>query len=311
MRMAVIAAVFFVGVAAVAKGQSTDPVLSAYDSLPITNEAPCSFLTPELQRQPPPAATIAGMTDANVTPTSNQVELISYDVDCGDGVLEPLGADSFWFGSLELTMLTPKVAGISTGNVDAESFVAPRGTVGWESSRNLGLRARFWSTTAESDLFINGMGPIAMDIKPTRFDFDVYRRFLIDDSSLIVGGGVTAAEMEFDVEPIPALFDRGAGVQFFAEGRHRLARSSVADTTIFARGRWASLTGKWEAPGGAFDEGDSNMEILEAAFGVEWRRRFKTADLILQYSMESQTWDATFTENVNFIGTVFSIGFAR
>ena len=51
--------------------------------------------------------------------------------------------------------------------------------------------------------------------------------------------------------------------------------------------------------------------VLEAAIGVEWRRRFTTADLILQFSMESQSWDATYTEKVDFIGSVLSIGFAR
>ena len=158
---------------------------------------------------------------------------------------------------------------------------------------------------------ILGSDPADLASLPTRIDFDVYRRFLFDDSSVIVGGGVTAAEMEFEIADMVSFHDRGAGVQFFVEGRHRLTRSSVADTTLFARGRWAGLTGEWESPLNSTGEGDSHMDILEAAIGVEWRRRFTTADLILQFSMESQSWDATYTEKVDFIGSVLSIGFAR
>jgi hypothetical protein len=309
MRNVLIAAALFCGVSSHGWAQSSPSLPSAYDSLPIGRDAADSFLTPELQRQAPPEV-MASISHAAPDATSRHIELANYDADCGDGILPPLGSESFWFGSVDLMMMTPKAAGVAA-RIDSESIVAPRGIVGWESRRNLGLRARFWSTTSESDVYLGGSGPIEIDLKPTRFDFDVYRRFIIDDSSLLIGAGVTAAEMEFEVEPISAFFDRGAGVQFFAEGRHRLTRSSIADTTLFARGRWAGLTGKWEAPSGTYVEGDSNMDILEAAIGVEWRRRFKTADLVLQYSMESQTWDATFTEHVGFIGSVFSIGFTR
>lgn len=314
MRMALIAAVFIIGAATVANGQSTGPVLSAYDSLPIASEAPASPPAPEPQRQPPPATTVAGVTDALGEPASGRIELSNYevecgDVDCGDGVLEPLGADSFWFGSLELTMFTPSIPGPAS-DLTPDGFVAPRGTIGWESSRHLGVRGRFWGANGDAYQSFGGGGPIDLDVQPTRFDFDVYRRFLFDDSSLLVGGGVTAAEMEFDLGDYASFRDRGAGVQFFAEGRHRLTCSSVAETTLFARGRWAALTGEWESPSG-WSEGNSHIDILEAAFGVEWRRQFKTADLILQVSMESQSWDATYTGNVDFIGSVFSIGFAR
>ena len=318
MREMLMAAWLIVGAATVVSAQSTGRVLSAYESLPISQEAHDSHLTAEpAEPFPPstvvPAAPIVGveLLSQQVELAGNDVELASHQVDCGDGVLEPLGADSFWFGSLELTMFTPSIPG-PISDMTPDGFVAPRGTIGWESSRNLGVRARFWGANGDTyQSFGGGGGPIDLDVQPTRFDFDVYRRFLFDDSSLLVGGGVTAAEMEFDVGDYASLRDRGAGVQFFVEGRHRLTRSSVAETTLFARGRWAALTGEWESPLNGLGEGDSHIDILEAAFGVEWRRQFKTADLILQVSMESQSWDATYTGNVDFIGSVFSIGFAR
>lgn len=317
MRMMLMAVWFVVGAAEVANGQSTGPALAAYESLPISQETHESHLTAEpAEPFPPstvvPAAPIVGveLLSQQVDLAGNDVELACHQVDCGDGVLAPLGSESFWFGSLELTMMAPSVSS-PIADMKADGFVAPRGTVGWESSRNLGVRGRFWGADADTDLYVGGSGPIGLDVQPTRIDFDVYRRFLFDDSSVIVGGGVTAAEMEFEIADMVSFHDRGAGVQFFVEGRHRLTRSSVADTTLFARGRWAGLTGEWESPLNSTGEGDSHMDILEAAIGVEWRRRFTTADLILQFSMESQSWDATYTEKVDFIGSVFSIGFAR
>ncbi len=317
MRSMLTAAWLVAGAATVASAQSTGRLLSAYESLPISQEAPNSSLAAEpvqafsLSRDIPAAPAVdVELLSHQVELPVNDAELASHQVDCGDDILPPLGDDSFWFGSIELMMMAPSVSS-PIADMKADGFVAPRGTIGWESSRNLGVRGRFWGADADTNLYVGGSGPLGLDVQPTRIDFDVYRRFLFDDSSLIVGGGVTAAEMEIEIADMVSFHDRGAGVQFFVEGRHRLTRSSVADTTLFARGRWAGLTGEWESPLNSTGEGDSHIDILEAAIGVEWRRRFQAADLILQLSMESQSWDATYTERVDFIGSVFSIGFAR
>lgn len=318
MRNLMLTAALAIGCDSVVRGQSTGPALSAYESLPVSASSEAWVTPPGLERQIPALSTISTTPLVEMKLAEPEVELVSHNVtqtsrsiDCGDAVLPPLGSESIWFASMELMMMSPSIPS-ALADIEASGFVAPRWNFGWESSRNLGLRGRVMTTTAQADVYLNGVGPLDMEISPTRVDFDVYRRFLIDDSSLLVGAGVTAAEMEFEIEPVAPFRDRGAGVQFFAEGRHRLGRSSVADLTLLARGRWASLSGEWEAPDSNINvSGNGYIEILEAAFGLEWRRRFSTADLILQCSMESQTWQSTYTEEVSLLGTVFSVGFAR
>jgi hypothetical protein len=296
MRMTTAAWCVAIAVSAAAHGQSHEPVLGAYAALPLSETSHASFLTPELAQAASPPIDAA-----------MDVELVSHTVDCTEPVLPPLGSESYWFGAIELTMLDPRVATASIGKLESESFTAPRGVIGWESPGHLGLRARVWGAVSETDF----IGP-NMEVKPSRFDFDVYRRFLFNDASLIVGSGVTGARMEYEFEQMGRLYDRGAGIQFFAEGRHTYRRSDVSESSIFARGRWAGLSGVWvDEVLASNDEGNSSMEILEAALGLEWRRRFKHGDLIIQSSFESQTWESTLTGDVAFFGTVFSVGFAR
>ena len=108
------------------------------------------------------------------------------------------------------------------------------------------------------------------------------------------------------------LEEDGAGVGFFVEGRHLFYDSQAVEWAVISRGRWAGLIGQWhdeDRPG--LTTGDSSADIFEAALGLEFKRKFDCADLIVQYMLEGQRWDMTYTGDIGYLGSTLSIGFAR
>jgi len=149
-------------------------------------------------------------------------------------------------------------------------------------------------------------GPKDIDLAAGRFDFDVYRRFDFNRSSILAGGTVTGAQIENNYAGHAE--ESAGGVGFVVEGRHRFYDSPVVAWSVFSRGRWSALVGEWSSFN---SKGNSNLNIFEAALGLEYRRRFQAADLVVQYSFEGQSWDTTYVGDVTFMGSTLSIGFAH
>jgi hypothetical protein len=217
--------------------------------------------------------------------------------------------DGGWFGSVELTILRPYFDDLPIA--DRHTSVGPRLTLGWESDRGLGLRARFWGLENETTL----LGPLGAtaeyDLNAFRFDMDFYREFDFRGSSVIVGASITAAELEAEIDATGLANDAGGGVGLFIEGRHLLSRSPDSEWSLLARGRWAGLVGAWEDPNsGLFaTEGDSNLKIVEAGLGWEYKRKFDSCSLVLQHAIELQTWQASYIQDLSFFGQTVSLGF--
>jgi hypothetical protein len=217
--------------------------------------------------------------------------------------------DGGWFGSVELTILRPYFDDILIA--DRHTSVGPRLTLGWESDRGLGLRGRFWGLENDSTL----LGPLgvtanyAMDA--FRFDMDFYREFDFRGSSVTVGASISSAVLEVDIDSTGVAQEDGGGVGLFLEGRHLLSRSPDSEWSLLARGRWAGLVGNWEDPNSASfaTSGDSNMGIVEAGLGWEYKRKFDVCSLVLQHAIELQTWDASYMQDVSFLGQTVSLGF--
>ncbi len=191
-------------------------------------------------------------------------------------------------------------------------FVSPRLVLGWEGDRGLGLRTRFWGLESESDLLADMGGPIDLTLLASRFDVDVYRRFAFRGSSVTVGASVTGAHLEADFDSTIVIEEDGAGVGFFVEGRHLFHQSDLVEWAVISRGRWAGLVGEWcDDFRIGLTKGDANSDIFEAALGLEFKRKFDCADLIVQYMFEGQRWDMTYVGDVGYLGSTLSIGFAR
>lgn len=330
--------------AAIARGQSPEPINAAYEQLPTAwdqtpalnaeplppADAPADALIYPPSMQPPVTPTPATgpmAYPASMAPTSTPPAYVApvsapstyaapMCVHCGDactGACAHFGAyppHSFWFSTAELTILHPSYENGFFALDDDDDAVAPRLSLGWESPRGLGLRSRFWWLNEHAEIVSDLPLPPDEHVKlqSYRFDFDAYRRFTFDGSSIALGGGLSVARMGWELDPI-VVRDAGAGVSFFAEGRHELYRTPVSQFGLIARGRWASLIGEWrdrDSPGR--DHGDSTMEILEAGFGWDWVRNFRRCDFVYQHIMEAQTWQSTLTGDVGFFGQSVSVG---
>ncbi len=221
--------------------------------------------------------------------------------------------DSFWYSGVELTIFKPTIA---TGALNLEEDtggVGPRVYLGWEAASGFGVRTRFWGIEAEGALFdpLTGPTPLSMQTTAARFDFDLYRNFRFENGSLLVGAGVSGAGLEYSLIS-PGLTQTmetiGAGVSVFAEGRHRFYHSDRVDWALITRGRYAMTTGTVTDSDFPGVELDGNLNVGEAAFGVEFERRFQRCSFVAQYLMETQTWSPTDMENVNFLGSTVRLG---
>lgn len=258
-----------------------------------------------------------GVPQQSVVP-AGRVLPVSY-VDCGDGCIIPRvdPGYSYWFGGVELTLLAPHYENPLFQLRENGTAVGPRLFVGWESARGLGFRGRFWGLQQGADATFEIEPPdddSTVLFTAGRFDFDVYRRFSWDGSSITVGGSVTAAELDYKFrfdqlfEPLH-IEDSGGGAGFFVEGRHLFLKTPVAAWSVLMRGRWAALVGEWRLRGDdGPEEGDSTMEIFEANLGYEYRRDFSSCSFVFQHTLEAQAWDAEFVGDVNFLGQTLSLG---
>lgn len=297
-----------------ASAQELGGLQSAYEQLP-TSESHLTIVPPA---SPPPATVPAASVAVPIEDALVTTQAWTPGVTCGQGVVasshllcsEPW--DGGWFGAVELTMLQPNyTAGGMTLDED-RGFVGPRLILGWESDRGLGIRTRFWGLENESDLLTDFGGPIDVRLLASRFDVDVYRKFAFKGSSVTVGASVTGAQLEAEFESIMLIEESGAGVGFFVEGRHLFHQSDLVEWAVISRGRWAGLVGEWlDEFRTGLTKGDANGDIFEAALGLEFKRKFDCADLIVQYMFEGQRWDMTYVGDVGYLGSTLSIGFAR
>jgi hypothetical protein len=288
-----------------AQGVNAPP--GAYEELPIGSAPPASDegLTIVPPMNPP---SIADSVVVETQPWTSEVSSETQHVPMTHAIsAEPW--DSNWFGTVELTLLRPYHNDLPVAN--RHLSVGPRLTLGWESDRGFGLRGRFWGMENESDLLGPGGLTAEMRLQTFRFDMDFYREFDFRGSSIIVGASVSAAEIEGEIDGTGPVQDDGGGVGLFVEGRHLLTRSRESEWAVLARGRWAGLVGTWEDPNSPLftTSGDSNMQIVEAGFGWEYKRKFESCSLVFQHQIELQTWDASYVGEVSLFGQSLTAGF--
>lgn len=128
----------------------------------------------------------------------------------------------------------------------------------------------------------------------------------VQSSSVVSGNSVTTT---YHGEGF--IRNTGGGLSLFVEGAHRFYETSIHAWSIFGRGRAAYLLGRWEAPYPGVDrEADSSMAIGEGALGLEYRRKFRRADVALQCAFEIQSWDLALVNRVNFGGVTTGLSLA-
>ncbi|RIK77678.1 MAG: hypothetical protein DCC67_12350 [Planctomycetota bacterium] len=281
------------------------------------------------------------ITESQSWPTSVTTATGNLEIGCADGCTCGdcvAAAESCWFGAIELTMLHTSYGSATLSTNDFDVGVAPRFIIGWQSGGGFGVRARFWDHNAETREIWSYPYPFVADLQASRFDLDLYRQFLFQRGAIAVGGSVASAVLDFERDhrssgnnnpwlQVPQDYgfrNSGGGVGFFVEGRHSFYRTQRHQWSMISRGRWSMLVGEWSHSYFGDDAGTNNLQIAEAALGIEYKRRFKAADLVLQCSLEGQHWDvagipffayslhnAPSDATLGLLGPTVSIGFVR
>lgn len=105
------------------------------------------------------------------------------------------------------------------------------------------------------------------------------------------------------------LRNRGYGFGLLSEGEYRFHETERNSWALIGRGRLSWLLGPWEEfSGGAGRDGDGSMTLAEGALGIAYRRSFSQADLIVQCSLEAQSWDAAIADRISLLGVTSGVG---
>jgi hypothetical protein len=271
-------------------------------------------------------------------PDSELPQLLNDDVD------EDANASyGSWFGGVELLRLKPSYShgtitrnygglnNLLLGYSDLGTFKddpddAPRAFLGWESAGGLGIRGRFWELENGGFIYPDSQfSPWRMDA--TRFDLDVYRRFQFHRGSIAAGANLATVDLNIDgFRPDNASYD-ATGLGVFVDGRHTLYDSDRFAVALVGRGRWSQLMGKHSYDTTVYSitissfgyatgqeatviqvREDADVQIAEAAAGLEVVRKFRYAALAFQCAVEVQNWSLSPAEELSFVGSTFSFG---
>lgn len=264
------------------------------------------------------------------------------------GLIEPdRRRRSRWTVLTELPVLLPSYSTSTLATANDHPIIGPRLVAGWEGDAGFGVRGRAWwfdsavevngeplAASNYNFLYLYPSSSIywhQINFSGGKLDLDFYKRFEHATGDMAFGLTLTAAEMtlrdryysksfytyynqplllaSYSANGSSVVRNRGAGLGLMAEGSHRLLGTPANALSVFGRGRLAYLIGEWENSGNALlREGDGNMAIGEAALGLEYRRQFRRADLLVQCAFEVQSWDVSQAGRVNFAGVTPSVG---
>jgi hypothetical protein len=125
-----------------------------------------------------------------------------------------------------------------------------------------------------------------VELRAGAFDFDLYKRFFIDDAELVLGGGPVSRILEFDQSGNGYSRYSGGGLSLFAEGFVPLLEFPNSVLGQVGRARVALTTGDWKDTTDQMQSGapgpnnivpgtdHDSLTATEFAWGLEYRRRF-------------------------------------
>lgn len=180
--------------------------------------------------------------------------------------------------------------------------VSVRPYLGWEDSDGVGLRVRGWIYGNEHDaLYDDPLLPLTVDLSAYTIDFDLYKRFCFDRTSLAIGAGPRVAELEFENPGNFAINWGGGGLSIFADLYHPFYVGPDSEWGWLAGGRLSYLSGEVRfASGDPYPQVDHVMDMGEAYIGLEYRRHFGWSDLVARFLVEHQVWHSNVSPPVGF-----------
>jgi hypothetical protein len=223
---------------------------------------------------------------------------------------------SSWTIATEFMPIDSFVAHPDFGSWTDDNGFAMRLILGYEDPRGLGVRARVWGMGQDVEAHSEDV-----ELSASAFDFDLYKRFFIEDSELVLGGGASGRGLKFDQEGNGYSKFRGSGLSMFVEGFIPLMEFPKSQLGQVGRARVALTTGNWDDTTDPVDnivpETDhDSMTVIEFAWGLEYRRRFGEMEDHTWYvalMAEHQNWQSGWMANflgsdVSFTGLNISTG---
>lgn len=226
---------------------------------------------------------------------------------------------------------------------DNSSIAGSRYKLGWEHQSGLGLRARYFTLDADWTLTnspegaeIVGAGPedfytyaphyqgsllVAREVD--NLDLDIYRRFMLGDTELLIGSGLsTVRNLErfqhvFDETPPAGDYSynfsddsvQGTGIGLAAELKRPLLVRDSAEVSFLLGGRTSWIPIEVESQSELFTFTlEDDLLLHEASIGLELRKRLQSLTLILRGQYEIQEWDTDLVHNRGFDGVSFTVG---
>ena len=237
---------------------------------------------------------------------------------------EPCRTDS-WTAEVDYILTQAHITRADFGSWPEDETLGLRLILGYEDPTGLGVRARLWGLSQDVRAFSDDV-----ELEAGAFDLDLYKRFFIDDSELVLGGGAGNRGLKFTQPGNGYSRFRGGGLSLFAEGYVPLIRFSKSELGQVGRGRLALVTGDWTDTSDQLGSGapgpenivpgtdDDSMSVVEIAWGLEYRRRFGLDEdhswfvaLVAEHQRWESEWMGAFMgSSVTFTGLNLNTGVA-
>ena len=221
------------------------------------------------------------------------------------------------------------------GELDQNTGIAGRLGVGYEWANGFGIRAQAWSFGDEST-------PAFPDVEVSAgsVSLDFYKRFYLDSAEFVLGAGPRLAHLEvtrpnyysswylvdtYDYDYGGYYYNEGhyefdgGGLGVFGEWYQPLVAGGKNELAFTSRARMSLIAGKLKDASYYYvQENDDTIAILEAAIGLEYRRRFSRANnryWLVRVEPEFQRWDSTWFDSfaassLGFLGVRIGAGVA-
>lgn len=233
------------------------------------------------------------------TPGPTLPEPSAYEGDpaCCDVCCNPVCRPSYWAVGVEIIPTQLHLTDTAFGRWPDEGGGAIRLKLGYENEQGYGIRARLWSFGQEATPPLTDV-----DVGAATFNLDFYKRFWGKDGDLAVGVSPVGAALSFKLPNDRESRFRGGGISLFADGFFNVVHFKKSDLGLVGRGQVSLLEGNWRDNTGFIvpDTDHDSMLILDAAWGLEFRRRFGLCEDNFWYIgvlSEIQQWDSEWMGN--------------
>jgi hypothetical protein len=292
---------------ACAQNQEATPAEKAFHSLAVRYAPPSTAVQQAAYTDLPTPAPITAPTvippaNSSSTYSSPQgpTEIIAPPPSDG-WCLPPQGPcrTSSWTAAVELIPTVTRITDGPLGRWEDDSSLAIRLILGYEDPEGIGVRARFWGLAQDAETSVDDV-----ELNMGSFDFDLYKRVLVDRGELAFGGGPSSGVLEFKLSDDSYSRFEGAGATMFLEGYYGLVEFEKSELGAIARARYSILLGDWRDTTGVIIPPTDNdtMSIAELAWGLEYRRRFGACEdhnwfigVLAEYQRWQSDWMGRFS----------------